>query len=116
MIQVATVLFVLAALGGLTMVGIRLRGAPRPPTWLALGHGALAVTALGMLLYCATVGIPLYSQIALGIFVLAAMGGIFIFLTYHMQQRPLPIPLILGHGALAIAGIVLLLIDLFSAA
>jgi hypothetical protein len=116
MIELTTALFVLAGLGGLTMVGMRLRGVPRPPTWLALGHGALAATALALLAYLATEGIPLLSQVALGIFVLAAIGGIFIFLAFHMRQRPLPIPLILAHGALAIAGIVLLLVDLFDLA
>ncbi len=114
MIELATGLFVLAALGGLTMVGMRLSGSPRPPTWLALGHGALAVTGLVMLIYLATEGIPLYSQIALGIFILAALGGLFVFVAYHLRHKPLPIPLIVGHGAIAIAGVVLLLIDLFS--
>ncbi|HZL91550.1 MAG TPA: hypothetical protein VFB96_24485 [Pirellulaceae bacterium] len=114
MIETTTILFVLAALGGLTLLGIRLSGVPRPPTWLALVHGAVAATALGMLIYLAILGIPLLSQIALGVFVLAALGGSFIFLTYHLRQRPLPIPLILGHGAAAITGVVLLIIDYFS--
>ena len=113
--QLIALLFVLAALGGLTMLGIRLSGMPRPPTWLALGHGAIAATALGMFIYQATTtSLPMFSQIALGLFVLAALGGTFIFLMYHLRQQPLPIPLILGHGAAAIAGIVLLLIDLFA--
>ena len=114
MFELTTGLFVLAGLGGLAIVAMRLSGMPRPPTVLALAHGALAATAVGLLGYQATEGIPLYSQIALGLFILAAIGGLFIFLAYHLRGRPLPIPLILGHGAVAIAGIVLLLIDLFS--
>lgn len=103
-----------AALGGLTIVGMRLSGMPRPPTWLAIGHGLIAATGLGMLIYCATVGIPLLSQIALGLFGLAAIGGIFVFVTYHLREKPLPIPLILGHGLIALSGLTLLLIDYFS--
>ena len=38
----ALVLFGIAAVGGLTMVTMILKGAPRPPLWLALLHGALA--------------------------------------------------------------------------
>ena len=115
MFELATGLFVLAGLGGLTIVGMRLAGMPRPPTVLALGHGALAATAVGLLGYQATgVGIPPYSQIALGLFILAALGGLFVFVAYHLRGQPLPIAFILGHGVIAIAGIVLLLIDLIS--
>lgn len=105
------ILFALAALGGLVMAGIRLSGRPYPPIWLALGHGALAATALGMLIYQATAGIELLAQIALGTFALAAIGGLFIFLTFHVRGKPLPILLVMGHGAIAIAGLVLLWID-----
>src|SRR5947208_2228666 len=37
---VAAILFTLTALGGLLLAGIRLKGEPYPPLWLALGHGA----------------------------------------------------------------------------
>jgi hypothetical protein len=114
MFEWTAILFGVAALGGLSIAIMRLSGMPRPPTWMAVGHGLVAATALGMLIYCAIVGIPLLSQIALGLFVLAALGGIFIFLTYHLRERPLPIPLILGHGALALAALTLLLINVFS--
>jgi hypothetical protein len=110
----AAVLFLLAALGGITMVGIRLSGQPRPPTWLALGHGAIAASGLVTLIYTAAMQtIPLLAQIALGIFVLAALGGATIFLGFHMKEKPLPIPLMLGHGAAALTGFVLLVLAIF---
>jgi hypothetical protein len=115
--QPAVIVLGLAALGGATLVIIRLRGAPLPPTLLAVGHGLIAATGVGLLIYAAaTAGIPTLAQVALGVFILAALGGIFIFANYHRRGRPLPIPLILGHGVLAIAGYALLLYAYFQPA
>ena len=112
--QAAAIVLGLAALGGLLMAGIRLSGTPRPPTWLALGHGAIAVTGLALLAYAAAVpGIPTLAQIALGLFVLAALGGGTVFVLFHLKEKPLPIPLVLGHGLLAATALVLLLIATF---
>ena len=105
----AAIVLSLAALGGLTMLGIRLSGSPRPPTWLALGHGAIAATGIALLTYAAvTAGIPAMAQVALGLIVLAALGGITIFVLYHLKNLPLPIPIVLGHGLLALTGLGLL--------
>ena len=113
--QLSAILLSLAALGGVTMVAIRLKGAPLPPTWLALGHGALAAIGVVLLGYAAyDPGIPQRAQIALGIFILAALGGAALFVLFHLKNRALPIPLILGHGFLALAGLGLLLLTLYS--
>ena len=110
--QWAAIVLVLAALGGLVVAGIRLSGAPRPPTWVALGHGAVAATGLGLLIYAAAVspGIPFLAQVALGVLLLAAVGGATLFLGFHLREKPLPIPLVLGHGVTALVGVVLLLL------
>jgi hypothetical protein len=104
----------LAALGGLTLASIRLMGTPRPPTWIALIHGAIAATGLA-LLFSVVIGQNVESlvKVALGVFVLAALGGATIFLGFHMRNRPLPIPLVIGHGLIAITGYVLLLVVLY---
>jgi hypothetical protein len=113
--QAAAIVLGLAALGGLTLAVIRLMGSPRPPTWMALGHGAVAATGLGLLVYAAIdTGIPQLAQIALGVIVLAALGGTTIFLGFHMRGRPLPIPLVVGHGLIAATGYVLLLVTILS--
>ena len=115
--QAAAIVLGLAALGGLTLAVIRLRGAPWPPTWMALGHGAVAVVGVGLLIYAAaTTGIPQTAQIALGIFILAALGGAVLFLGFHRAGKPLPIPLVIGHGLVAATGFVLLLLSLFEIA
>jgi hypothetical protein len=112
--NLAAIFLGLAALGGITIVAMRLSGQPHPPTWLALVHGAIAATGLGILAYtAATVGVPQRALIALGIFVLAALGGTFVFLTYHLKDLPLPIPLILGHGITALVGFALLMTTIF---
>jgi hypothetical protein len=96
------------------MVGIRLSGTPRPPTWLALGHGAIAAAGLLTLIYtAATQTLPTVALAALGCFVLAAAGGATIFVLFHLREKPLPIPLVLGHGAIALTAFVLLLVGIF---
>ncbi len=109
--ETATIVLTIAALGGLGMTTMRLFGIPRPPTWVALGHGAIAVTGLVLLIYAAaTTGIPPMAQFALGMFVLAAAGGVTLFLGFHLREKVLPIPLVLGHGLLALTAVILLVI------
>ena len=84
----AAIVLGLTALGGLALAGIRLSGTPRPPTWMALGHGAVAAVGLALLIYAAiSPGIPGLAQIALGVFVLAALGGAGIFVGFHLKER-----------------------------
>lgn len=113
LLQTAAALFGAAALGGITMAVLRLRGTPRPPSWLAMGHGLLAAAGLTLMLYAAlTVGIPLLAQIALLLFLGAAMGGAAMNLLFHVKALPLPIPLMIGHALVAVSGFVLLLVHL----
>jgi hypothetical protein len=112
--QLAAVFFTLAALGGLTILVMRLKGVPWPPLWLALGHGVVAATGLGLLGYEAyDKGVPPLAQYALGAFVLAALGGATLLVMFHLKRRPLPVPLILGHGLIALVGLALLLTSLY---
>jgi hypothetical protein len=61
-------------------------------------------------------GIPQLAQIALGVFVLAALGGAVLFFGFHMKEQALPIPFVIGHGLIAVIGYVLLLVSLYGAA
>jgi hypothetical protein len=115
--QAAVVVLAIAALGGLTLATIRMRGAPWPPMWMALGHGAVAATGVGILIYAAlTTSIPTLAQVALGIFILAALGGATLLLGFHMRSKPLPIPFVVGHGLIAAIGYALLLVSYFGLA
>lgn len=110
----AAILFAIAAVGGAVMVALRLGGRELPPTWLAIVHGALAAAGL-IRLVTTVVGnmVPTLAVLALVGFVAAAVGGMILFLLYHLKKRPLPIPLMLGHGTIAVISFILLLAVLF---
>lgn len=110
MLQSATGLFAVSAVGGLAMAGIRLFGKRNPPAWLALAHGLLAGAGLTLLAYAAlTTSIPRMAMFALLLFLVAAAGGMVMNLGYQWKQRPLPVPLLTVHALLAIFAFVLLL-------
>lgn len=48
-------------------------------------------------------------MIALVLLLIAAAGGIVMNLGYQWKQRPLPVPLLVGHALLAIVAFVMLL-------
>jgi hypothetical protein len=114
MMKTAAALFGLAAIGGLLMAGMRFSGIPRPPTFLAMGHGVLAAAGLTLLLYATlTAGVPASAQIAVCLFVVAAAGGAYMNLRFHWKLLPLPIPVIILHALLAVTGFVLLLASIY---
>jgi len=114
--KTSSVLLAIAALGGLTMAGIRFGGKPQPPTWLAMLHGFLSAAALTLLLYAYfTVGLPALASWALLLFLLAAGGGAFLNLNYHWKMLPLPKGMIVGHALIAVVGFALLLAALWTA-
>ena len=105
----AAVLFAVAALGGLTMAGIRFSG-PNPPAWLSMLHGFLAAAALTLLIYAAlTTVLPSLAQFAVVLFVIAALGGVVLNLNYQWKLLPLPQWLVVAHALIAVTGFVLLL-------
>ena len=106
----ALVLFAIAALGGVTMAVIRFRGAERPPTGLALLHGALAAAGIIVLIVAMlSMPNPAQARTALVLFIVAALGGFYLF-AQHVQKRALPIPVILVHALIAVIGFLILLV------
>lgn len=111
MLQTATVLFVLTALGGLLMAGIRFKSKENPPAWLAMLHGLLAASGLTLLAYAVLTGpVPSSATLALVLFVVAAAGGAVMSLAYKWRRRLIPAWLLGGHALLAIVAFVLLLL------
>jgi hypothetical protein len=107
---VALVLFGIAALGGLVLAGQRLRGAPQPALPVALVHGAVAASGLVVLIIAVVGGaVPPIAKVALIVFLVAALGGFFLF-AHHLQKKALPIPVMVVHALVAVAGFVLLLL------
>jgi hypothetical protein len=111
--QIAAILFGLAALGGLVMVGIRASKNQNPPTALALGHGLIAAAGLITLIYhrLTATSPPMPNEVnwAIGIFVVAALGGIGMFTLFHLRNRVIPLAFMLVHGLIAAVGLGLLL-------
>jgi hypothetical protein len=108
MINFAIGLFVLAALSGAGMAVPRLKSGAQPRAVLAFFHGVFAASALVLLgVAVLAVGVAGGAKIALGLFLLAAVGG-FLLLSFHLRGRELPAALVIGHGLLAAAAFLLL--------
>ena len=104
------VLFAVAALGGLILATVRLRGS-NPPLAVALLHGALAAAGLvALAVVVARAGAPAsLPRLALALFVVAALGGFVLFAT-HLRKKNISVPLMLVHAVVAVGGFVVLLI------
>lgn len=116
----SAVLFALAALGGLALAALHFRsgGTERPPTALALVHGVVAATALVLLIVgalAAGAGSSALPWLSVAVFVVAALGGAYMFLGKHLRGEALPGKIVVLHGALAVAGFALLLAFLLGA-
>lgn len=116
----SAILFALAALGGLTLAVMHFRsgGRERPPTALAVGHGLIAAVALVLLIIgvLGAAGPSMLPVAALAIFVVAALGGAYLFLGKHLRGQPLPSAVVVVHGLVAVAGFLVLLAFLLTQA
>jgi uncharacterized membrane-anchored protein len=111
MTQAAIILFAIAAVGGLVMAFQVFRGADRPWSWLAMGHGFLGAAGLTLLIWAtAMAGVPSLVNVGLVVLLLAALGGVTLALKYHVKMLPLPKTIVLGHAAAAVVGFVLVLV------
>jgi uncharacterized membrane protein YoaK (UPF0700 family) len=102
MLDAAAILLGLAALGGLVMLFHRFGQNRNPPVWLAAGLTLLAYAAWAT-------GIPPLAQAALGVLVVAALGGAVVNLRDHWKHVLLSRTWVIGHFVLAVTGFVLLL-------
>jgi len=115
MMQTAAVVLTLSAAGGATMAVIRFSGKPHPPIWLAMLHGFLSAAAVTLLLYASfTMGLPGLANVALVLFVVAALGGVVLNLNFHWRAIPLPKWLVLVHAVVAVVGYLCLLAAVFA--
>jgi len=108
--NIALVIFAVAAVGGLILAVMRFKGRPYPPMGLALVHGAAA--AAGLVALIAVVvqgeGTPRAST-ALVLFVVAALGGFGLFF-HHLRKVALPIWLVVVHAVVAVVAFLILLL------
>ena len=112
--NVAAILFGIAALGGIIMAMIRLSGRDYPPAFLAVVHGLFAAAGLVALLMAVFApGVAASFKIALVLFVVAALGG-FWLVSYHLKRQALPIGLMVIHALVAVVAFVILLVGIMS--
>lgn len=114
MLMIAVGLFAIAALGGVTMAVMHFRGRTPPPVALALLHGVFAASGLVVLLLAVWPHFSGRAVWALGLFLLAALGGFTLALGFHWRGRPLPAGLVVGHGLLAVLAFLILLAAAFA--
>jgi hypothetical protein len=113
MLKLSILIFALSALGGLVLA-IRHFGGKGRPWPLSLLHGGLGAAGLVLLLIPILDGsAPSLGKIALGLFVVAALGGFLLF-GFHLQGRRLPSPVVLIHGGVAVIAFVILLFGVFA--
>ncbi len=111
MVWIALCLFAAAAVGGLIMA-LKIFGDKKPPMALALIHGSAAAAALLLLAWFVLQGPTATAlQAALGILVVAALGGFFLF-SFHLRDKPHPKAVVVLHAALAVCGVVALVLGL----
>jgi hypothetical protein len=111
----AAIVFAVAALGGVTLATLHFRGRMPLPIPLALLHGLLAATGLVLLIAAALMqpGFGGLALAALVLFVIAALGGFYLF-SFHLRGRALPSPVVLAHGGAAVVAFLLLLGFIFN--
>lgn len=106
MLIAAAVCFALAGLLGATLLTYVLLGKPTPKA-LAFTHGPLAAAGLVLLLIALAIGQPV-PGLSLGLFVAAALGGLFLIYRDLAHGR-VPKAVAVVHGLVAVTALVLLL-------
>jgi hypothetical protein len=107
---IALVLFAAAAIGGIVLAALRIRGKQNPPMALALVHGAAAASGLVALIVAVRdAASPPLATTALVIFLVAAGGG-FVLLFKHLRRVTIPVWLVVVHALVAVTAFATLLV------
>jgi hypothetical protein len=102
MLNIAAIVFAVAALGGIVLALHVLRGRFAP--WaLSLLHAALGAAGIVLLLVVVIGGARGNTPLALGLFVVAALGGFFLASFHYRKQLP-PAAIVIVHAVVALAG------------
>lgn len=105
MLQTASILLLLTALGGLVMAVVRFARKTNPPSWIAMAHGFLAASGITLLAYVGlTERIQGEALLGLVLVLAASIGGIIMNLGHHLAGKVLPAWLLTLHIALSVIG------------
>ena len=108
MLTLSIVLFALAAVLGLT-VAVALFKKKETSKPVVLAHGAAGAAGLVLLLLYALAHTERRLTIAIGLFVVAALGG-FVLLANDLRRKPGPTFLIVVHAVVAVMAFVIVLL------
>ena len=109
MLMYALIVFVIAALGGLTLAAAYLLRGRLAPWPLSLLHAGLGAIGLLLLIYAAlTTGISGTALAALVILVIAALGG-FYLASIHLRKEVAQRSVVFIHAGAAVIGFLTLL-------
>jgi uncharacterized membrane protein HdeD (DUF308 family) len=115
MLQIATYMFAMTALGGIVMGWIRFSSGRNPPSWLAMAHGFLAAAGVTLLAYAVfALDAPGMALVSLLLFLGASAGGVVLNLIYHLNDKPLPKAIVAAHAVISVIAFVLLYMAAFT--
>lgn len=104
MLVTAILVFLVAAIGGLVMA-VHIFRDRTPPMPLALLHGLLGATGLGLLIWLwLQNAVSPAVTVGLAILVVAALGGFFLF-SFHLRGKPHPKAVVIVHALAAVCGV-----------
>ena len=109
MFNLAVLLIALGAVVGVVMAVQHFRGRTPPRGIVAATHGLLAVSGVIVLLVAVReTGLRGMGPLALGLFAVAALGGLYLA-TQHMDQKRLSSPVIVVHALVAVVAFLMTL-------
>lgn len=112
LIYVSIILFALAAVLGVTIL-VKWLSKKDVSKGVIYSHGIFAALGLGVLVVLAVENQENYPTVALVLFVVAALGGFYMFFR-DLQQKMSPYSVAFVHALLAVAGFVSLLFFAFA--
>jgi hypothetical protein len=104
-------LFALGALIGIYLLVLVLQN-KETPKFVAFIHGAFVVAGLFLLVFYAMKNMPSPIE-SLVLFIMAAVGGL-VLIYRDLTKKSIPKWLAVGHGLLAVAGFIFLLVYTFA--
>ena len=111
MLNIAIVLFALAAVLGLTIL-LALLKKKETPKPVVYSHGIVAAIGLILLIIYGVKNPGNFPKLSIIVFVIAAIGGFYLFFN-DLNKKPGPIAVAVIHALAAVTGFVLLLLFVF---
>jgi len=112
MLNISIVLFALAAVFGLIILAALLKKKETPKS-VVYSHGLVAAAGLVILIVYGIQHPDSYPKLSIIIFVIAALGGFYLFFN-DLRKKPGPVAVAIIHALAAVTAFVILLLFAFS--